>query len=135
MEPGQNASPICGLQFFGHVAIDGVIGMMAVTLKDCDDYALCSIKIEPKRGVTSERTAVKSHHFPSSRTGWSGASRLSNHSAAWARWPGPGHDETEFSQLHRETIYSGIISGLLLGNRAMTDGSMLRVWATIERGV
>ena len=47
-EQGQNAAPTYGLQFFGHVAIDGATGVMTVTLKDWDDNALWSTKLEPK---------------------------------------------------------------------------------------
>ena len=49
-EQGQNLSPASGLQFFGHVAIDGATGVMAVTLKDMDDRALWSTRLEPKMG-------------------------------------------------------------------------------------
>ena len=47
---GQNVPPSEGLQFFGHVAIDGATEEMTVTLKDVDDRALWSTRIEPKRG-------------------------------------------------------------------------------------
>ena len=49
-EQGQNLSPALGLQFFGHVAIDGASGLMTVTLKDWDDRALWSTRLEPKVG-------------------------------------------------------------------------------------
>jgi alkaline phosphatase D len=45
---GQNAPPTAGLQFFGHVAIDGPTGVMTVTLKDWEDRALWSTRLEPK---------------------------------------------------------------------------------------
>jgi len=45
-----NAPPSEGLQFFGHVAIDGVTGLMTVTLKDSNDRALWSTRLEPKLG-------------------------------------------------------------------------------------
>jgi alkaline phosphatase D len=48
-EQGQNLSPASGLQFFGHVAIDGPTGVMTLTLKDGDDNALWSTRLEPKR--------------------------------------------------------------------------------------
>jgi alkaline phosphatase D len=48
LEPGINQGPAHGLQFFGHVAIDGATEVMTVTLKDIDDNALWSIKLEPK---------------------------------------------------------------------------------------
>ncbi len=38
------------LQFFGHVAIDGATEVMTVTLKDWNDRALWSRKLEPKLG-------------------------------------------------------------------------------------
>ena len=51
-------APCFGLQFFGHVAIDGATEVMTVTLKDVDDHDLWSTKIEPRmekwsRGVAS----------------------------------------------------------------------------------
>jgi len=47
-EQGQNLAPSFGLQFFGHVAIDGATEVMTVTLKDVDDNSLWSINLEPK---------------------------------------------------------------------------------------
>ena len=47
-EQGDNLAPCFGLQFFGHVAIDGKTGVLTVTLKDVEDRALWSISIEPK---------------------------------------------------------------------------------------
>jgi alkaline phosphatase D len=41
-------APCFGLQFFGHVAIDGASEVMTVTLKDVDDHALWSTRIEPQ---------------------------------------------------------------------------------------
>jgi len=38
------------MQYFGHVAIDGATGAMTVTLKDVDDRALWSTRIEPNVG-------------------------------------------------------------------------------------
>jgi alkaline phosphatase D len=49
-EQGQNLSPASGLQFFGHVAVDGASGVMTVTLKDVDDRALWATRLEPKLG-------------------------------------------------------------------------------------
>jgi alkaline phosphatase D len=43
-----NLAPCFGLQFFGHVAIDGATGAMTVTLKDVEDRALWATNIEPK---------------------------------------------------------------------------------------
>ena len=45
-----NRPPSEGLQFFGHVAIDGATAVMTVTLKDWDDRALWSTTLEPKLG-------------------------------------------------------------------------------------
>ncbi|MBN9080207.1 MAG: alkaline phosphatase [Rhizobiales bacterium 62-17] len=45
----RNAGPSEGLQFFGHVAIDGESEAMTVTLRDIDDNALWSTQIAPKR--------------------------------------------------------------------------------------
>jgi alkaline phosphatase D len=47
-QQGQNLPPSEGLQFFGHVAIDGPSGLMTVTLKDVADRALWSTAIEPR---------------------------------------------------------------------------------------
>jgi len=41
-------APCFGLQFFGHVAIDGATEVMTVTLKDVDDHDLWATKIEPR---------------------------------------------------------------------------------------
>jgi alkaline phosphatase D len=41
-------APCFGLQFFGHVAIDGATEVMTVTLKDIDDHDLWSTRIEPR---------------------------------------------------------------------------------------
>ena len=48
-EQGENLAPCFGLQFFGHVAIDGATEVLTVTLKDIDDHSLWSIKLEPRR--------------------------------------------------------------------------------------
>ena len=47
-EQGENLAPCFGLQFFGHVEIDGATEVMTVTLKDVDDRDLWSTRIEPK---------------------------------------------------------------------------------------
>ena len=47
-ELGGGLSPASGLQFFGHVAIDGATEVMTVTLKDVADTALWSRQLEPK---------------------------------------------------------------------------------------
>jgi alkaline phosphatase D len=47
--PGkQNLPPSAGMQFFGHVRIDGSTGQMTVTLRDRADTALWSTTLEPK---------------------------------------------------------------------------------------
>jgi alkaline phosphatase D len=47
-EQGQNLPPSADMQFFGHVAIDGTSEVMTVTLKDWNDQALWSTRLEPK---------------------------------------------------------------------------------------
>ena len=47
-EQGENLAPCFGLQFFGHVAIDGPSGVMTVTLKDVADRDLWSIDLVPE---------------------------------------------------------------------------------------
>jgi alkaline phosphatase D len=49
-EQGDNLAPCFGLQFFGHVAIDGPTETLTVTLKDVGDRALWTASIEPKSG-------------------------------------------------------------------------------------
>ncbi len=44
----EDLAPCFGLQFFGHVSIDGATGVMIVTLKDVGDCDLWSVKIEPR---------------------------------------------------------------------------------------
>jgi alkaline phosphatase D len=44
-----NRPPSEGLQFFGHVAIDGASEAMTVTLRDVDDHALWSRTLEPQQ--------------------------------------------------------------------------------------
>jgi alkaline phosphatase D len=47
--PGnQNMPPSAGMQFFGHVRIDGASGQMTVTLRDRADVALWSTTLDPK---------------------------------------------------------------------------------------
>jgi alkaline phosphatase D len=46
----QNAPPSAGMQFFGHVQIEGVSGRMTVTLRDRADTALWSTTLDPKPG-------------------------------------------------------------------------------------
>jgi alkaline phosphatase D len=51
----ENLAPCYGLQFFGHVAIDGATEVMTVTLKDVENRDLWSVDIEPKFGKWSHR--------------------------------------------------------------------------------
>jgi alkaline phosphatase D len=44
---GDDLAPCYGLQFFGHVAIDGTTETLTVTLKDVADRALWSVTLEP----------------------------------------------------------------------------------------
>ncbi len=46
-EGADNLAPCYGLQFFGHVAIDGATETLTVTLKDVADRALWSTTLEP----------------------------------------------------------------------------------------
>lgn len=48
-EQGEDMPPCFGMQFFGHVAIDGESEVMTVTLKDVDDRDLWSTRLEPRR--------------------------------------------------------------------------------------
>ena len=48
-EKGRNHGPSYGLQFFGHVAIDGATGVMTVSLKDINDNLLWSKAVEPAK--------------------------------------------------------------------------------------
>jgi alkaline phosphatase D len=47
-EQGANLPPSFGLQFFGHVAIDGTSEVMTVTLKDVGNTALWSVDLAPR---------------------------------------------------------------------------------------
>jgi alkaline phosphatase D len=49
-DQGQNLPPNDGMQFFGHIAIDGASQQMTVTLKDVDDRALWAKTLDPKHG-------------------------------------------------------------------------------------
>jgi alkaline phosphatase D len=48
-EQGVNLPPSFDMQFFGRVDIDGQSEAMTVTLKDWNDVALWSVRLEPKR--------------------------------------------------------------------------------------
>ena len=56
-DQGDDIAPCFGLQFFGHVAIDGVTEVMTVTLRDVADRDLFSVRIEPKMEKWSRRGA------------------------------------------------------------------------------
>ena len=45
----QNLPPSAGMQFFGHVAIEGKSGRLTVTLRDRSDVALWSITLDPQQ--------------------------------------------------------------------------------------
>ena len=47
-DQGDDLAPCFGLQFFGHVEIDGTSEVMTVTLKDVEDRALWSIDLAPQ---------------------------------------------------------------------------------------
>ena len=49
-EGKQNLPPSAGMQFFGHVRIEGASGQMTVTLRDRADTALWSTVLDPKMG-------------------------------------------------------------------------------------
>ena len=55
-EQGENLAPCFGLQFFGHVHIDGQTEVMTVTLKDVENRDLWSTAIAPKPGLRSARS-------------------------------------------------------------------------------
>jgi len=46
----QNLPPSAGMQFFGHVQIEGATGRLTVTLRDRADVALWSTTLDPKLG-------------------------------------------------------------------------------------
>jgi alkaline phosphatase D len=46
---GKILSPADGLQFFGHVSIEGATGQMTVTLRDRNDVALWSTVLDPRQ--------------------------------------------------------------------------------------
>jgi alkaline phosphatase D len=47
-EQGDNLAPCFGMQFFGHVAIDGATAAMTVTLKDVENRDLWSVTLAPQ---------------------------------------------------------------------------------------
>jgi alkaline phosphatase D len=60
-EQGENLAPCFGLQFFGHVDIDGQSEVMTVTLKDVDNRDLWSVDIEPRTDARPAR--ILAAHF------------------------------------------------------------------------
>ena len=46
----EDQPPSAGLQFFGHTVIDGVTGVMTVTLRDLAGAALYSVNLQPEEG-------------------------------------------------------------------------------------
>ena len=58
-EQGDNLAPCYGLQFFGHVAIDGATEALTVTLKDVADRALWSITLEPQPIAPARMTMLR----------------------------------------------------------------------------
>jgi alkaline phosphatase D len=46
-QQGDNLAPCFGLQFFGHVAIDGATAVMTVTLKDMENRGLWAVALAP----------------------------------------------------------------------------------------
>jgi alkaline phosphatase D len=54
-EQGENLAPCFGLQYFGHIAIDGKTEVLRVTLKNVDDRPLWSTSIEPRSDQSARR--------------------------------------------------------------------------------
>jgi alkaline phosphatase D len=52
---GDNLAPSFGLQFFGHIAIDGRTEALTVTLKDVDNRGLWATTLEPKSDQSVRR--------------------------------------------------------------------------------
>ncbi len=59
-EGRRDLAPCFGLQFFGHVDIDGETEVMTVTLKDVDDRDLWSVDIEPRPGCAARPRSWRS---------------------------------------------------------------------------
>ncbi len=60
----QNLPPSAGMQFFGHVKIDGASGQMTVTLRDRADVALWSTTLDPKFEPEAGRTPTGDQEPP-----------------------------------------------------------------------
>ena len=56
---GENLAPCYGLQFFGHVAIDGATEAITVTLKDVDNQALWAVTLDPGTPSPPARVATR----------------------------------------------------------------------------
>jgi alkaline phosphatase D len=72
-EQGENLAPCYGLQFFGHIAIDGATGIMTVTLKDVGDRALWSTNIAPRFGQRDSASLLHrglARHSKNSQKTW-----------------------------------------------------------------
>jgi alkaline phosphatase D len=54
-EQGNNLAPCFGLQYFGHIGIDGKTELLRVTLKNVDDRALWSTSLEPNSHQNTRR--------------------------------------------------------------------------------
>jgi alkaline phosphatase D len=58
-EQGDNLAPCYGLQFFGHVAIDGATEVLTVILKDVEDRSLWSITLDPASTTMSRMSMLR----------------------------------------------------------------------------
>jgi alkaline phosphatase D len=58
-EQGDNLAPCYGLQFFGHVAIDGATGTLTVTLKDVENRALWAITLDPAAPPAAQMSMMR----------------------------------------------------------------------------
>jgi alkaline phosphatase D len=58
-EQGANLAPCYGLQFFGHVAIDGATEVLTVILKDVEDRSLWSITLDPASTTMSRMSMLR----------------------------------------------------------------------------
>jgi alkaline phosphatase D len=58
-EQGENLAPCFGLQFFGHVAIDGQTGAMTVALKDVGGRTLWKTDLAPAVAIRADHTSSR----------------------------------------------------------------------------
>ncbi len=58
-EQGDNLPPCYGLQFFGHVAIEGATETLTVTLKDVENRTLWSITLDPAPPAAPRMTMLR----------------------------------------------------------------------------